>query len=161
LDFERYAAAVVWLCSYVPTVTQTKLYKLLFYADYLCFRTISRSLTGALYRRMPYGPVPVAFSDLRARLEGEDYVLVNEVTYMNGYAGEEFRPGPRASEIKVEFTKDELLVLTYVKDQLGGLQPSVISNKSHEETAWKDTPEKAVISYEKAKELSLALPESR
>ncbi len=160
-DFERYAAAVVWLCSYVPTVTQTKLYKLLFYADYLCFRTTSRSLTGALYRRMPYGPVPMGFSDLRARLECEDFVLINEMTYQNGNTGEEFRPGPRAGEIKVDFTVDELRVLTFVKDQLGSLPPSAIRNKSHEETAWKNTPEKAVISYEMAQELSLALPASR
>ena len=27
-DFERYAAVVVWLCSYTAAVTQTKLYKL-------------------------------------------------------------------------------------------------------------------------------------
>lgn len=159
-DFERYAAVVVWLCSYSAAVTQTKLYKLLFYADYLCFRRTSRSLTGALYRRMPYGPVPVAFSELRGRLEQEDYVLVNEVTFRNGNTGEVFRPGPRASELKLDFTGDELRVLTFVKDRLGDLTPSDISNRSHEETAWKDTPDKAIISYEKALELSICLPEN-
>ena len=160
-DFDRYAAIVVWFSKSVQAVTQTKLYKLLFYSDYLAFRTDSKSLTGAVYRAMPYGPVPVGFSGLRARMEMEDYIMVNEVTYQNGNTGEEFRPGPRAGDIKVEFTVDELRVLTFVKDQLGSLPPSAISNKSHEETAWKNTPEKAVISYEMAKELSLALPESR
>lgn len=157
-DFDRYAAAVVWLCGNVPTVTQTKLYKLLFYADYLCFRTTSRSLTGALYRRMPYGPVPVGFSSLRTRLECEDLVTVNEVTFQNGNTGEVFQTGPQAPAVAAELSEDESRVLRFVRDQLGSLTPSAISDKSHQETAWKNTPEKEIISYEKALELSITLP---
>ena len=157
-EYDRYAAVVAWLCSNVSLVTQTKLYKLLFYADYLCFKTHTKSLTGALYRRMPYGPVPVGFSTLRAQLEADDIVSINEVAFQNGNTGEVFRPGAKADQINWHFDDNELGVLQFVRDQLGGLTPSTISDQSHKETAWKDTPPKEVISYEKAMELSLSIP---
>lgn len=159
-DFNRYVAVVVWFCRNVSAVTQTKLYKLLFYADFLAFRTESRSLTGALYRRMPYGPVPVGFSNLRAQLEAEDFVIVSEVTYQNGNTGEEFTPGPCADTAPYALNENELRVLRYVRDQVGGLSPTNISDRSHQEAAWRDTPPKQTISYEKAAELSLALPDA-
>jgi len=159
-DFDRYAAIVVWFSRSVQAVTQTKLYKLLFYSDYLAFRTDAKSLTGAVYRAMPYGPVPVGFSGLRARMEMEDYIMVNEVTYQNGNTGEEFRPGSRAEEPVQVLTDEDLRILQFVRDRLGGLTPSQISDLSHKEAAWKDTPQKQVISYQKAMNLSLALPES-
>jgi len=158
-DFDRFAAVVVWLCEKVPVVTQTKLYKLLFYADFLCFRSTSRSLTGALYKQMPYGPVPVAYESLRARLEADDLVQVCEQTYENGRTGEEFLLGPRASRVEVDFDDHERLVLEFVRHELGRLSPSAISDLSHSETAWKDTSPKDVISYEKAMELSLSIPD--
>lgn len=157
-EFERYAAVVSWFCAQVPTVTQTKLYKLLFYADYLCFQLTSRSLTGSLYKKMPGGPVPCGFSSLRCQLEENELVRVNEVTFQNGNTGEVFQQGPKSTEIQFDFSEDEVRVLTFVRDQLGQLKPSEISDKSHQETAWKNTPDKQVISYERAMELSLNVP---
>lgn len=156
-DFDRYAAVVAWLCKNVQLVTQTKLYKLLFYADFICFRASSRSLTGAVYRRMPYGPVPVGFSGLRAQLEADDVVVVSEMAFQNGNTGEVFRPGARAEDSLSALTDDDMRVLKFVRDALGAMSPSDISDKSHEESAWKDTLPKDVISYEKAAELSLSL----
>jgi len=158
-DYNRYAAVVVWLCSRVAVVTQTKLYKLQFYVDYLHFKMHARSLTGTLYRQLPYGPVPVAFSSLRAQLEADEFVSVDEIVFANGNTGEVFRPGLNADQIDCLFDDHELRVLQFVRDQLGGLTPSEISDRSHNEAAWKDTPAKEVISYEKAMELSLSLPE--
>jgi len=157
-DFDRFAAVVVWLCRKVPVVTQTKLYKLLFYTDFLCFRTTSRSLTGAMYRQMQYGPVPVGYQWLRSRLEAEDFVQVCERTYENGRTGEEFLLGPRASQVVLDFTDDENRVLEFVREHLGSLAPSTLSEKSHQEAAWRDTPPKELISYEKAMELSISIP---
>jgi uncharacterized phage-associated protein len=159
-DFNRYAAIVVWFSKCIQALTQTKLYKLLFYSDYLAFKTNSRSLTGASYRAMQYGPVPVRGSAMNDRLEMEDYVLVNEITYQNGNTGDEFRPGPRAEELTQVLTEEDLRILQFVRDQLGGLTPRQISDFSHNESAWRDTPPKQVISYTKALSLSLALPES-
>jgi len=160
-DFDRYAAVVIWLCQNVPTVTPTKLYKLLFYVDFLCCRTLSRSMTGVLYRQMQYGPVPVAFDHLRTRLEAEDLVRVDEQIFANGHTGEVFSPGAKSDELALPFSPEEMLVLNLVKDELGGLTPSAISERSHTETAWRQTEPRQIISYEKAQELSFAMPAAR
>jgi putative zinc finger/helix-turn-helix YgiT family protein len=157
-DYDRYAAVVAWLCKNVQVVTQTKLYKLLFYSDFLCFRATSRSLTGALYRQMAYGPVPVGFNGLRAQLEADDVVAINEVAFQNGNTGELFRPGGRAEMTLSKLGDEDIRVLVFVRDKLGDLTPSAISDRSHAESAWKDTLPKDVISYEKAMELSLQVP---
>jgi putative zinc finger/helix-turn-helix YgiT family protein len=157
-DFDRYAAVVAWLCKNVQLVTQTKLYKLLFYADFLGFRATSRSITGALYRRMPYGPVPVGFSGLRAQLEDDDVVTISEMAFQNDNTGEVFQPGANAEATLGVLSDEDIRVLKFVRDRLGSLTPTQISDKSHEESAWRDTPSKGIISYEKAGELSLALP---
>jgi hypothetical protein len=124
------AANAVGLCRNVPVVTHTKVYKLLFYTDFLCFRATFRSLTGALYKQTPYGPVPVAYQFLRSRLEAEDLVEVWERTYENGRTGEEFLLGPRASQVEINFDDDERRVLEFVRRELGRLTPSEISGRS-------------------------------
>jgi putative zinc finger/helix-turn-helix YgiT family protein len=154
-DFDRYAAVVVWFCGCVPVLTQTKLYKLLFYADFLACRVRSVSITGVAYRAMPYGPVPDGFNSLRSELELHDYVRVKEATYQNGNTGEEFTGGAAAPDPESALNDAEIAILRQVRDQIGSLTPSQISDLSHEEAAWKETQPKQFISYEKARELSL------
>ncbi|MCX5650659.1 MAG: Panacea domain-containing protein [Planctomycetota bacterium] len=149
--FDRCSAVIAWVCANVPLVTQTKLYKLLFYSDFLGYRSSGRSLTGVAYCRMPYGPVPAGFSVLRAALEEREVVSVEEVTFQNGNTGEVFRVGPRGERAADSLEPDDLVVLRFVRDTLGGLPPSAISDRSHEETAWKETPPKAMIDYEHAR----------
>ncbi|HEB61081.1 MAG TPA: DUF4065 domain-containing protein, partial [Phycisphaeraceae bacterium] len=128
-----------------------------FYTDFLCFRTFTRSLTGTVYRRMPYGPVPIGFSGLRTQLEYDDVVVISEMVFQNGNTGEVFRPGVKAEEYLNSLTDDDMRVLRFVRDNLGAMTPSDISDKSHAESAWKNTSPKDIISYKKAMELSLSL----
>jgi uncharacterized phage-associated protein len=55
---------------------------------------------------------------------------------------------------------EDVAVLRFVRDTIGGLSPSSLGDRSHEETAWKETPPKAVIDYGHAARLSVALPDS-
>ena len=158
-DYERYAAVVVWFCRNVKAVTATSLNKLLFYADFLCYKTEARSLTGAAYRRMAYGPVPADYGRLRERMELDDYVEISEVKYKNGREGEEYRIGPAADSLEVTFSATELRVLQAVAKSLAGLTPREISDRSHQESAWIDTHDRELISYQEAGNLSLSVSE--
>ncbi len=155
---DRYAAAVVWFCGRLRTVTPTSLNKLLFYADFQHFRTHAVSLTGAAYRRLPYGPVPADFGGLREQMELDQIVEIREVQWENGNVGEEYHVGPRAKELETSFLASELEVLETVAKIFEEATPSQISERSHAETAWKDTKDRTLISYEKAAELSLPIP---
>jgi len=158
-NYERYAAVVAWFCRNVRTITSTSLNKLLFYADFLCYKVETRSLTGAAYRRMPYGPVPAQYGELRERMELDGYIQVREVKYRNGRVGEEYRIGPAAKSLPMGFSATEQRVLAAVAELLAELTPREVSERSHQESAWIDTPNRQLISYQKAASLSLSLPE--
>lgn len=159
-DFEypRYLAVVVWLTQHVPVVTATSLNKLLFYVDYLHYKSEAVSLTGAAYRRVQHGPVPAAYGDLQQRMELEGVIDVQEVQYKNGRTGLEIRPGPKADAVDLTFSPRELKILEAVAATFETLTPTQIRDRSHAESAWKDTEDRTLISYDKAPELSLPIP---
>jgi putative zinc finger/helix-turn-helix YgiT family protein len=157
-EYPRYLAVVVWLTRHVPVVTATSLNKLMFYVDYLHCKSEAVSLTGAAYRRVQHGPVPAAYGDLQQRMELEGFIDVQEAPYKNGRTGLEIRPGAKADAVDLTFSPRELKILEAVAATFKTLTPSQISDRSHAETAWKDTEDRALISYEKAAELSLPVP---
>jgi len=156
-DYGRYAAVVVWFCRHMNPVTVTSLNKLLFYADFLHYRNESVSLTGAAYRRLPYGPVPAAYGDLRQQMEWGQIIEVCEVGYQNGNVGEEIRAGVNAEDPSSRFSSREVKTLQAVTAQFAKCTPSQISEYAHQESAWKDTEDRALISYDNAAHLSLSL----
>ncbi|MDY0171131.1 MAG: DUF4065 domain-containing protein [Thermoguttaceae bacterium] len=157
--YEKYVAVVAWFCRRLKSVTATSLNKLLFYADFLHFRSETVSLTGAAYRRLPYGPVPADYGGLREQMELDQFVEIEEIEYQNGNIGEQYRLGPRVEELDVVFTLRETKVLEVVARAFEHATPSEISQRSHNESAWYDTEDKALISYDKARDLSLPVPE--
>jgi putative zinc finger/helix-turn-helix YgiT family protein len=157
-EYPRYLAVVVWLTRHVPVVTATSLNKLLFYVDHLHCKSEAVSLTGAAYRRVQHGPVPAAYGDLQQRMELEGFIDVQEVQYKNGRTGLEIRPGPKADTVDLTFSPRELTILEAVAATFKTLTPTEIRDRSHAETAWKDTEDRTLISYDKAPELSLPIP---
>ena len=158
-NYERYAAVVVWLCNRFPLITVTSLNKLLFYVDFAYFKSETVSLTGAAYRRLQHGPVPAAYGDLLQSLEMDEIIDVQEVEFNNGNTGVQLRAGPKAETVCVAFTKRESDALESVNAVLKTLTPSQIRDRSHNEAAWTDTEDRALISYALAAQLSLSLPD--
>ncbi|MGD8451947.1 MAG: DUF4065 domain-containing protein [Phycisphaerae bacterium] len=156
-DQERYAAAVLWFCHKLGGVLRTKLNKLLFYADFLCHKETGRSLTGTTYRRLAYGPVPVDYGSLEEALEDEGVIQVEQGTFSEGYEYVRVLAGPASWDVHVEFSENERAVLEHVAQTFHDLGSVAISERSHREPAWKDTPEKNLISYRHAASLSLSL----
>jgi len=158
-DYKRFAGVVAWFCDRLGQVSLTTINKLVFYADFLSFKTTTVSLTGAAYRRLDYGPVPADYGGLLSRMESEGILVSQEREYTQGYTGFYYSPGPEADSPDVEFTDHERKVLEYVARTLGGMTAKAISEKSHEESAWKDTKDREYISFTTAMSLSLSLPE--
>lgn len=159
-DYERFAGTVVWFCRRLNGFYRTTINKLLFYADFLNYKTSTVSLTGTAYRRLQYGPVPADYGQLLARMEAEGLLECSETEFPDGKTGYYYRVGPDAERIAPEFTDHETTVLSKVADELGNRTAKEISDKSHQEAAWKETEEKKLISYEKAATLSVELHDS-
>ncbi len=160
-DYERFARVVIWFCSQLRDVSRTTINKLTFYADYVNYRNASVSLTGTAYRRIKLGPVPADFDGLLCRMEFEGLLVREEREFPGGYVGHYYKPGPNADSVKVVFDEREQGVLEHVGSILGRLSATAISAKSHEETAWLETADGQLISYDHAMSLSLSLPDSQ
>ena len=159
-DYSRYAAVVVWFCKRLRAIPQTKLNKLLFYSDFLNYKVATVSLTGSEYRKLQYGPVPAYYSELAGSLERDEYISVKEVDYGEGKAGLEYGPGPKAGQIRFDFSPAEQAVLEVVAKRFASASATTISRQSHQESAWRKTEEKKFVSYREATGLTLSLPKS-
>ena len=157
-DVNRFASVVVWFCERLDGVFRTAINKLLFYADFLAFKTATVSLTGTAYRKAPLGLVPTDYGKLLGWMEDEGVLVCREVEFSNGNTGYRYYPGPKADSVKTEFSEHEQEVLKHVADELGKLTARAISDRSHQESAWKDTEDGKVASYQAARDLSLSLP---
>ena len=154
-DLEKYAAVVVWICSNMSAITPTRLNKLVFYLDFLHFKRSSVSFTGAAYRRVQFGPVPADYRGIQRYLEDRGLVEVIERNYKNGNTGEEYCPGPQSEGFSFEFSDLEKSALSTIRKVFDKLTPQEISKKSHDECAWKVTPESEFISYSLSRTLSI------
>ncbi|MDZ7620458.1 MAG: DUF4065 domain-containing protein, partial [Patescibacteria group bacterium] len=96
---------------------------------------------------------------LREQMELDRYVDIEEIEYQNGNIGEQYRLGSRFRQLDVVFTARERMVLEAVAQAFEHATPSEISRRSHAESAWRDTEDKAIISYDKAGDLSLPVPD--
>ena len=149
---------VVWFCRRLGGVFKTPINKLAFYADFLNFKTATVSLTGMAYRKVNYGPVPTDYGSLLDWMEGAGILVCHEVEFQNGNTGYRYEPGPEADSVKTEFSEHEERVLEHVACELGRMTPGAISDRSHKESAWQDAEPREIISYQKARLLSLSLP---
>ena len=158
-DSKRFASVVVWFCDRLGGVFKTPINKLLFYADFLNFKTATVSLTGVAYRKAPLGMVPTDYGKLLGWMEDEGILVCQEVEFPNGSMGYRYASGPQADLVKTAFSEHEEKVLECVADELGKLTAKAISERSHQESAWKDAEDGQVVSYQVAQELSLSLPQ--
>jgi len=151
-DYSKFINAVLLFCKQGQFTTC--LNKLLFYADFLHFKTYAVSLTGLRYAHMPHGPAIDKYLAFLNFLLERNFVEVEEVIFDRG-SGERF-----SSKVKVDldvFDESELRCLLHVNAILGNKSATDVSNYSHEETAYKETKNGKLISYTLAESLSLEL----
>lgn len=154
-DLDRLSAAVLYLCKSDPAVTKVKLNKLLWYFDFLSFKTTGQSATGAVYVRLPYGPVPDNYQLYLSNMEQENLLEVEEIVYdsRKGISGYHYRAAVEP-DLTV-FQKDEILCLKKVSAFFKRKGAKSIADYSHREDAWTQTGKGDIISYEFAKTIRL------
>jgi len=63
LERQKLFEAILFFLKNTKYCGLVKLFKLLYYLDMLHFRETGRSVSGLLYKALPYGPVPTALYD--------------------------------------------------------------------------------------------------
>ncbi len=139
---DRFFGLLTVLCG--DGERKTKLNKLCFYADFMSFARWGMSLTGIRYARVTLGPVPDRYELYLAELENEGFLSL-EIQKVGDYEAEVYKtasPYP-----KMDFSTEELDLILSVKKRFRGWTSTRIVNFSHEEKAWLETPQGAMISY--------------
>jgi len=151
-SIDKFASAILFF-SASRGVFKTKLNKLLFYADFKHCKDFAVSITGARYAHMPYGPAPDHYELFLALLQDEDHSIAIEEREFPEYVGE--LVVARTPPDIAAFAPSELKVLSLVMHSFETLTAKELSDRSHQESAYRQTRLGDLIPYTHANDLSL------
>jgi putative zinc finger/helix-turn-helix YgiT family protein len=148
-DIDKLANMVVFFASGIQDLVKSKLLKLLWYADFLCYKRQGVSASGTPYVRDYYGPIPAHHDMLLAYLQEDG--IVETRPYEGPYEGEYILPLVEFD--KGLFSKEELDVLMAVVTRFKDSTAKEISRCSHDEDGYRATEMKQMIPYSYAESL--------
>lgn len=134
-------------CAGKANVGETVLYKLLYFSDFNNYEIYEESLTGAQYKKLPYGPVPQRLTSVI-----NEMIKIGELkrikTEFHNYPQTRYIPliKPDLRAIKAS----EMEVIDQVINQLSDYYAGAISDYSHKDIPWLATEDGEVIDYELA-----------
>ncbi len=149
-DYEKFRTVLLYLleqCAGKPNVGETVLYKLLYFADFNHFEAHEKHLTGAAYRKLPYGPVPMHLDQIMEILVNEGKLQKIKTDYF-GYPQTRYLPLEKADLKLLDGAEKE--TLDQVIDQYSDWSAKALSDFSHLDMPWKATEEGEFIDYELA-----------
>lgn len=147
LNLEKVANIIGYFANFVNNLYKVKLMKLLWYADVVNYIRCGKSMTGLVYKHMPYGALPLAYDEIIHL----PTVKVEEEVF-NDYISYKILPN---IEVNVSsFTLEELNILEMISKKFKNYRSKDIVDYMHEEKAYKETEPYKLISFELAKELN-------
>lgn len=145
--FKQVLLYILERCAGKPNVGETVLYKLLYFSDFNYYELYEEQLTGANYRKLPYGPVPQKLDQIieQMRTDGQ---LERIKTNYHGFSQTRYFPLVKA-DLRT-FKASEKEVIDRVIEQMSDWSASAISDYSHKDIPWLATKEGEEINYELA-----------
>ena len=137
---ERLGAMALYIAEKGQNVYKTKLNKLLFYSDFINFYLHGRSISGAKYIHVPFGPVPEQYGTALEQLAKAGRIKLLPAGRQTFLIKSE-----RAGD--VELDAEELKTIDWVLETYGSLSASEISDLSHREKAYRFTRPGEQIAY--------------
>jgi transcriptional regulator with XRE-family HTH domain len=134
-------------CAGKPNVGETVLYKLLYFSDFNYYELHEEHLTGASYRKLPYGPVPQKLDTILNQMI-EKGQLQRVKTEYHTYAQIRYLPLVKADLTELKASETE--IIDRVIEQLSDWSAAAISNYSHKDMPWLASKEGEEILYELA-----------
>ena len=134
-------------CAGKPNVGETVLYKLLYFADFNYYELYEDHLSGARYRKLPYGPVPRRFESIVNAMIEKGELKKIKTEYFNKIQTR-YIPLTKADLTKLKASEKE--VIDRVIGQMSDWSATAISNYSHNDMPWKASKDGEELSYELA-----------
>lgn len=143
--FKNVLLYILERCAGKPNVGETVLYKLLYFCDFNYYELYEEHLTGAKYRKLPYGPVPQRFDTIIGQMMEKKMIKRIKTEYY-GKMQTRYIPLAKADLTKLKASEKE--VIDKVIEQLSDWSAAAISNYSHKDMPWLASKEGEEINYE-------------
>ena len=150
LEIEKFKNILLYIlgkCAGKPNVGETLLYKLLYFADFNYYEIYEEHLTGAEYRKLPYGPVPQKLDAIIKQMISSKKLERFRFEY-HGYPQTRYIPLVKSDLTKLKASEKE--VIDKVIEQYSDWSAIAISNYSHKDMPWLASKDGEVIDYELA-----------
>jgi len=128
-----------------PNVSETVLYKLLYFIDFDYYEKYEEQLIGATYIKNHYGPTPIEFKTIVSDMIDKGEVEIVESKYFN-HLQKKYLPIRDANLSKL--TAQELQHIDEVLSRLSDKNATELSNYSHEDVPWIVAKDNKPIEYE-------------
>lgn len=128
-----------------PNVGETVLYKLLYFSDFNYYEQYEEHLTGAKYRKLPYGPVPQKLNGIIDQMIKNGELMRIKTDY---YGMQQTRFIPLVKANLTELKASEKEVIDKVIEQMSDWSAKSISNYSHNDMPWLASRQGEEINYE-------------
>ena len=149
LEWDKFAAAVAYLTERSRNDDNfgvVKLVKLLYYADCAAYQRAGRPITGSGYIHMSHGPYPDNWQAMLQRLEDGNAITVVKEDFPNGQ--QHHRPLVAAEASTDALSEADRGFLDEQLRRFADFNGKEIEEYSHDEVAWRVTPQGQKIPYE-------------
>ena len=143
--FKNVLLYILERCAGKPNVGETVLYKLLYFSDFNYYELYEEHLTGAKYRKLPFGPVPQKLDTIINQMMDKGQLQRVKTDY-HGYPQTRYLPLEKADLTKLRASEKD--VIDRVIDQMSDWSATMISDYSHGDKPWKASREGEDINYE-------------
>lgn len=130
-----------------PNVGETVLYKLLYFADFNYYELYEEHLSGAKYRKLPFGPVPQRLDTIMAQMIEKNLIQRLKSDY-HGYPQTRYIPLVKPDLTLLKASEKE--VMDKVIAQFSDWSAAAISTYSHKDMPWLASKDGEEIDYELA-----------
>lgn len=149
VQWERLAAAVAHLAQHSldnDPLEESKLVKLLYYADCAAYQRSGQPITGTTYIRMPHGPYPHEWHITRSRLEDLGVVRLTHEDISTDPTRHRIVAGANAAVDAL--TEQDKAILDEQSRRFWKFTATAMAEYSHEDLAWHITAEGEPMPYE-------------
>jgi uncharacterized phage-associated protein len=142
--FKNVLLYILERCAGKPNVGETVLYKLLYFSDFNYYELYEEHLTGAKYRKLPYGPVPQKLDAIIGQMMENRQIKRIKTEYFDKI---QTRYIPLVKADLAELRASEKDVIDKVIEQMSDWSATAISDYSHKDLPWEVTEEGREIKY--------------
>lgn len=117
----------------------------MYFSDFNYYELYEEHLTGAEYRKLPYGPVPQKLDSILNQMI-ENAQIQKIKTEFRGFSQKRYLPLEKADLTKLKASEKD--VIDKVIAQMSDWSANTISDYSHKDLPWKVTEDGKNIGYE-------------